>query len=111
MVTIGIDWHRRGHTVVIADELGRQLATKTIGTTTADHLTVLTWAEQYGEEVVWAVEDCRHLSRRLERDLLAAGQRIVRAPPKTQGQHARQRPHVREERPDRRASRRPSCTT
>nr|WP_234382114.1 transposase [Streptomyces dysideae] len=31
---------------------------------------------------MWAVEDCRHLSRRLERDLLAAGERIVRVPPK-----------------------------
>ncbi|HEX4983294.1 MAG TPA: IS110 family transposase [Ilumatobacteraceae bacterium] len=30
----------------------------------------------------WAVEDCRHLSRRLERDLLAAGEAIVRVPPK-----------------------------
>ena len=30
----------------------------------------------------WAVEDCRHLSRRLERDLLAAGEVIVRLPPK-----------------------------
>jgi transposase len=28
------------------------------------------------------VEDCRHVSRRLERDLLAAGERIVRVPPK-----------------------------
>ena len=26
--------------------------------------------------------DCRHLSRRLERDLIAAGERIVRVPPK-----------------------------
>ena len=31
---------------------------------------------------MWAVEDCRHLSRRLEPDLLGAGQRIVRVPPK-----------------------------
>ncbi len=31
---------------------------------------------------MWAVEDCRHLSRRLERDLLTAGERIVRVPPK-----------------------------
>jgi len=31
---------------------------------------------------LWAVEDCRHLSRRLERDLLAAGERILRVPPK-----------------------------
>jgi transposase len=82
MVTIGIDAHKRSHTVVIVDEQGRQLATKTVGTTTADHLALLTWARQHGEAVVWAVEDCRHLSRRLERDLLAAGERIVRVPPK-----------------------------
>jgi len=39
------------------------------------------WAAKHGERL-WAVEDCRHLSRRLERDLLAAGERIVRVPPK-----------------------------
>lgn len=30
----------------------------------------------------WALEDCRHLSRRLEADLLRAGERVVRVPPK-----------------------------
>ena len=35
-----------------------------------------------------AIEDCRNLSRRLERDLLAAGQWIVRVPPKLMA-HAR----------------------
>jgi hypothetical protein len=39
---------------------------------------LLRWAGQFGLERRWAVEDCRHLSRRLERDLLAAGERIVR---------------------------------
>jgi transposase len=82
MVIIGIDAHKYTHTVVAVDEHGRQLATKTIGTTTADHLALLVWARQHGEELLWAVEDCRQLSRRLERDLLAAGQRIVRVTPK-----------------------------
>jgi transposase len=58
------------------------VATKMIGTTTADHLALLNWARGYGEELLWAVEDCRQLSRRLERDLLATGQRIGRVPPK-----------------------------
>jgi transposase len=40
------------------------------------------WASEQGEERLWAIEDCRHLSRRLERDLLAAGERVVRVPPK-----------------------------
>ena len=43
---------------------------------------MLRWAARHGAERLWAIEDCRHLSRRLERDLLAAGERIVRVPPK-----------------------------
>jgi transposase len=31
---------------------------------------------------VWAVQDCRHVTGRLERDLLAAGERVVRVPPR-----------------------------
>jgi transposase len=63
-------------------DAGRQLATHTIGTTTGAHLGVLKWALGQGDERLWAIEDCRHLSRRLERDLLTAGERVVRVPPK-----------------------------
>jgi transposase len=82
MVILGVDAHKRTHTVVVVDDHGRQVASKTIGTATADHLGLLRWAEQFGADRQWAVEDCRHLSRRLERDLLAAGERIARVPPK-----------------------------
>jgi len=64
------------------DDVGRKFGERTIGTTTPDHLALLTWAEQFGAERLWAVEDWRHLSRRLERDLLGAAERIVRVPPK-----------------------------
>lgn len=83
MIMLGIDAHKRTHTVVAVDHLGRQLGTKTTNaTTTAAHLAIIRWADQFGLERCWAVEDCRHLSRRLERDMLAAGERIVRVPPK-----------------------------
>ena len=84
MITLGVDAHKRTHTVVAVDGQGRQLGVKTIATTSKDHLGLLTWAEQFAgdSEMLWAIEDCRHLSRRLERDLLAAGQSIVRVPPK-----------------------------
>ncbi len=89
MVTLGIDAHKRTHTVVVVDDVGRQLGVKTTtATTTADHLDLVRWAERFGAERQWAVEDCRHLSRRLEADLLAAGERIVRVPPKLMA-HAR----------------------
>jgi len=81
MVTLGIDAHKRSHTVVAVDEQGRQLAQRPAGATSSDHRELVGWAARFAERR-WAVEDCRHLSRRLERDLLAAGERIVRVPPK-----------------------------
>ena len=83
MVVLGIDAHKRTHTVVAVDEVGRQLGVKvTQATSTAAHLELVVWADRFGPGRRWAVEDCRHLSRRLERDLLAAGEQIVRVPPK-----------------------------
>ena len=40
------------------------------------------WARTLGSERVWAVEDCRHVSGRLERFLVGRGERVVRVPPK-----------------------------
>jgi transposase len=89
MVVLGIDAHKRTHTVVAVDEAGRQLGVKvTQSTSAAAHLEVVCWADRFGGDRRWAVEDCRHLSRRLERDLLAAGEQIVRVPPKLMA-HAR----------------------
>ncbi len=79
----GVDTHKRSRTIVAADAVGKKLATKTVGTTTAARLALLCWAvEQSPRDRLWAIEDCRQLSRRLERDLLFAGERIVRVPPK-----------------------------
>jgi transposase len=89
MVVLGIDAHKRTHTVVAVDEAGRQLGVKvTQSTSTAAHLDLVAWADRFGPGRRWAVEDCRHLSRRLEADLLAAGEQIVRVPPKLMA-HAR----------------------
>ena len=41
MMVIGIDAHKRSHTAVTVDELGRRGSTKTVGTTTQDHLRLL----------------------------------------------------------------------
>jgi transposase len=81
MVTIGIDSHKRTHTLVAVDDTGRKLAETTAAATPAGHLELLRWATRFAERT-FAQEDCRHLSRRLERDLLLAGERVVRVPPK-----------------------------
>ena len=82
MVTIGADLHKRSHTVVAVDDNGRKLAERTVRATPQGHLTLLRWARERFTERHWALEDCRHLSRGFERDLLAAGESVVRVPPK-----------------------------
>ena len=52
---------------------------QTVSTDSEGHLQLLRWARQF-DEVEFALEDCRHLTRRLEGDLLAAGQRVIRVP-------------------------------
>jgi transposase len=87
MVVVGADVHKRTHTFVAVDEVGRKLAEKTVKATTAGHAEAVMWArERFGSEVIWAIEDCRHLSARLERDLMAFDQKVVRVPPKLMAQ-------------------------
>ena len=83
MVVIGADVHKRTHTFVAVDDVGRELGQKVVKATTPGHIAAVQWArEQFGSEVVWGIEDCRNLSARLERDLLSAGQKVVRVAPK-----------------------------
>jgi transposase len=83
MVVVGADVHKQTHTFVAVDEVGRKIAEKTVKAVSAGHAGAVMWArERFGGQVVWAIEDCRHLSARLERDLLTAGQQVVRVPPK-----------------------------
>jgi transposase len=81
MVILGADLHKRWHTVVAVSETGRKLGEKTIPATPDGHLELRRWAAQFPERR-WALEDCRHLSRRLEADLLRSGEAVVRVPPK-----------------------------
>lgn len=82
MVVIGIDAHKRTHTAVAVDHNGVQLGVRTVRANAAGHLELVRWAEGFGNERRFAAEDCRHLTRNLERDLLGAGEAIVRVPPK-----------------------------
>ncbi|MBM3679661.1 MAG: IS110 family transposase [Actinobacteria bacterium] len=80
MVMIGIDAHKRTHTLVAVDELGRKLGEKTVAATTDGHLDAIAWAMRWPERR-FAIEDCRHVTRRLEIDLLRAGEAALRVPP------------------------------
>jgi transposase len=80
IVVIGVDAHKKTHTLVAVDGNGRKLGEKTVETTDAGHAKALHWALlKFGDDdLTWGIEDCRHVSARLERSLIDAGQRVVR---------------------------------
>src|SRR5690242_874331 len=79
MIVIGLDVHKQSVTAVAIDEAGRPLGEKVV-MVGSDEL--LGWAAALSDQRLWAVEDCRQLTGWLERQLLSAGEELVRVPPK-----------------------------
>lgn len=77
MHVIGIDGHKKTHTLVAVDPLGRRSDEVTVAATPTGHAQAIKWIGQFGQ-VLLAIEDCRHLTRRFEADLLLAGHEVVR---------------------------------
>jgi transposase len=85
MIVIGADAHKSTHTVVAVDgATGRELGQLTFSSRPEGALEALLWATgvEPGRERVWAIEDVRHVSGRLERELIRHGQAVVRVPPR-----------------------------
>jgi transposase len=78
MIVIGVDVHKHELTATAVDELGRELSSWSGPLDGA----VLSWAGSLEAPRLWALEDCRHVSRGLERLLLEAGEQLVRVPPR-----------------------------
>src|SRR6266576_1992144 len=86
MIVIGADTHKATPALAAVDEgTGRGRGSREIKAEEPGHLQAVRWARGLDEERVWAIEDCRHVSRRLEQALLAAGERVVRVPPHRMG--------------------------
>jgi len=86
MIVIGADTHKDSHTLAAVDAgTGRVRGSREIKAQDEGHLAAARWARGLDGERVWAIEDCRHVSRRLERALVAAGERVVRVAPHRMG--------------------------
>jgi transposase len=87
VIIVGIDPHKQTHTAVAIDaQTGEALGERTVAARRHGHERLLRWAQAFGQDVVFAVEDCRHVSRGLERLLLERGVRVARVPPRLMGQ-------------------------
>lgn len=83
MIVIGVDPHTKTHTAVALDAAtGRMLGERTVACSEGGHDELLAWVRTLPDEHYFAIEDCRHVSGRLERYLLPRGERVVRVPPK-----------------------------
>jgi len=87
MIVIGVDAHKRTHTLVALDAVtGVAQGETTVQATDDGALNALRFAAGIDQDRVWAVEDCRHVTARLERALLGAGERVIRVPPSLTGE-------------------------
>src|SRR4051812_23527104 len=90
MIVIGADTHKATHTCAAVDGGSGQLAGElTAAARKPGFAELLAWGRELGPERIWAIEDCRHVSGALERFLVAAGERVVRVPPKLMGESRR----------------------
>lgn len=92
MITIGIDTHKRTHTAAaVKGATGELLDTITVAADAQGHERLRRRARGLvdDERARFALEDCRHVSGRLERALLARGEHVVRVPPKLMGKARR----------------------
>ena len=78
MIVIGVDVHKHSLSAVAVDEVGRRLECLE----TSDAAELVSWSKRVGRRRLWALEDCRHVTRGLERTLARERQRLVRVPPR-----------------------------
>src|SRR6266487_4655918 len=86
MIVIGVDVHKQSLTAVAVDEAGRMLDERTVAVGSNE---LIGWAAELAEERLWALEDCRQLTRWLERQLLMRGEDLVRVAPERRAGRAR----------------------
>lgn len=84
VVLIGADVHKNTHTFVAVDAAGKQIGQITVRATHSGHEKAYRWARRsfIEQDRRWGLEDCRHLTGLLERDLLAHAEPVVRVPAK-----------------------------
>jgi transposase len=89
MIVIGVDPHKQTHTAVAVSGVGEVLGERTVKAREQGFFELVRWARSLGEQRTFALEDGRHVTGRLERFLLARGQRVVRVAPKLMAERRR----------------------
>ena len=90
MIVIRADTHKSTHALAAVDAgTGEVRGEREIAADEKGHRDALRWAHKLDTDVVWALEDCRHVSHHLERALVTSGDRVIRVSPGLMGQSRR----------------------
>jgi transposase len=90
MIVIGTDTHKQTHTCgAVFTGTGQLAGELTAPAREPGFRELLAWGRDLDRERIWALEDCRHVSGSFERFLVAAGEHVVRVPPKLMGETRR----------------------
>jgi transposase len=82
MLIIGGDLHKDTHTcAAVIDGTGEFQGHFSFAAVGEGFVEVLDWAKELGDDRVWAVEDCRGVSKNFEDFLISSGERVVRVAP------------------------------
>ena len=107
MIVLGADTHKRSHTIAgVGAATGESVGERTVQVGRAGFGGLLSWARELGDERVWALEDCRHVSGSVERFLIERGERVLRIPTNLMTRDAQELPRARQVGRHRRGQRR-----
>ena len=81
MLTIGVDPDKQTHAAFAVNELGVEVAQRTVAVRREGFEQLLEWGCQHAVERSWVIEDVRNVSGSLERFLLDHGETVVRLAP------------------------------
>jgi transposase len=81
MLTIGVDPDKQTHAAFAVNELGVEVAQRTVAVRREGFEQLLEWGRQHAVERSWVIEDVRNVSGSLERFLLDHGETVVRLAP------------------------------
>ena len=62
MLTIGVDPHKQTHTAFAVNELGVEVAQRTVTVRREGFEQLLEWGRKHGAERSWVIEDVRNVS-------------------------------------------------
>lgn len=86
IIVLGCDVHKKSHTVVAVDSLGRKIKKIKIMNTASGFQELLEWSNDLNEEKMWGIENSQHYGKHLTQFLIEKQEKAYEISPKLTAQ-------------------------